>query len=67
MSRHGRFAAVAALLALSALPLAAQPRRAEPDGFGGHLARIWHELTAPLLAMWGADDGAGWFDPNGKH
>lgn len=74
MSRHGRLALVALLLASFTLPAAAQSSRRVESGDLGHqlghqLARLWHQITSPFLALWGADDGGSTYDPNGgpKH
>lgn len=67
MSRYNRLALVAILLASFALPAAAQPsRRVESGDFGHQLARLWHQITSPFLALWGADDGGATYDPNGS-
>jgi hypothetical protein len=66
MSRHGRIALVALLLAALALPAAAQPSRSRgTDGFGQRLSALW-TLVAPLVALWGTEDGRGIWDPNGN-
>ena len=60
MSRHGRIALVALLLAALALPAAAQPSRSRgTDGFGQRLSALW-------TLLWGAEDGRGIWDPNGN-
>jgi len=67
MSRHGRIALVALLLATLALPAAAQPTRSrDTDGLGRRLSVLWTNLVAPLTALWGAEDGRGIWDPNGN-
>jgi hypothetical protein len=67
MTRHGRIALVALLLTLLALPAAAQPSRSrDADGLGRRLSALWTGLVAPLVALWGTEDGRGVWDPNGN-
>jgi hypothetical protein len=59
---------VAAVLVLSALalPLAAQPEPGKAS-FPTLLAKLWHRLAAPVVALFTTvdSDGRGGFDPNG--
>jgi hypothetical protein len=67
MSRHGRIALVVVLLATLALPAAAQPARSrDTEGIGERLSALWTRLVAPLVALWGTEDGRGIWDPNGN-
>jgi hypothetical protein len=69
MTRHGRIALVALLLAILALPAAAQPtqsRDTDTGGLGRRLSALWTRLAAPFAALWGTEDGRGIWDPNGN-